>query len=677
VTNAKAFSYREAISRNIGWVTTQEQEILRNKRVAIAGLGGVGGVHLLTLARLGIGAFHIADFDVFDLVNFNRQVGATISSLGQNKVDVLTAMARDINPELDIQIFPEGINEENFPHFFRDVDIYVDGLDFFAFPARTATFAACGELGIPAITAAPLGMGAALLNFLPGGMTFEDYFQWGNLPEEEKALRFLIGLAPSGLHTAYLMDPSTIDLAQRRGPSTIIGCQLCAATAAAEALKILLNRGRVLAAPHGMHVDVYRNKLVHTWRPGGNRNPLQRLALSVARKRLNKKGSKGSTALKKPEKDAQQEFAPIAPQKTAQDTCSYNVLEQLLDLARWAPSGDNSQPWRFQLLDKNHVIVHGFDTRDHCVYDLDGRPSQISIGALLETMSIAATGHGLRMQTRRRTDSDETKPTFDIHFEPDLNIQPDPLIPYIPYRSVQRRRLDTRPLTTREKSALRDTLPHEYEILWFESFSERLRVSRFMFQNAKLRLTMPEAYEVHRAIIQWDSQYSEDRIPDKALGIDPVTTRLMRWVMQSWERVDFFNTFLAGTWAPRIQMDLIPSIACSAHFVIVAKDQPQSVEDYVKAGRAAQRFWLTAARNGLQVQPEMTPLIFYRYTREGISFSKKEECLRLGYTLATKFAGLVGEEVAARAVFMGRIGSGRGPTSRSTRLKLEQLLWQS
>jgi hypothetical protein len=51
-------------------------------------------------------------------------------------------------------------------------------------------------------------------------------------------------------------------------------------------LKILLGRGKVPAAPHGLHFDAYRNKLVRTWRPGGNNNPLQRLLLSVARRRF-------------------------------------------------------------------------------------------------------------------------------------------------------------------------------------------------------------------------------------------------------------------------------------------------------------------------------------------------------------------------------------------------------
>jgi len=280
------FSYTEAFSRNIGWLTSAEQAALRTKRVAIAGMGGVGGFHLLTLARLGIEKFNIADLDSFELANFNRQAGAGMRSLGQAKVDVLADMARDINPECDLTIFPTGVNPDNLQAFFQDVDIYVDGLDFFAFDARERVFAYCAEHGIPAVTVAPLGMSGALLNFLPGAMSFEQYFRLAGHSELEKAVRFLIGLAPALLHRHYLADKSRVDLKAGKGPSTIMACQLCAGIAASEALKILLRRGRVWAAPHGIQFDGYRNKLAHTWRPGGNRNPLNRLLIALARRQL-------------------------------------------------------------------------------------------------------------------------------------------------------------------------------------------------------------------------------------------------------------------------------------------------------------------------------------------------------------------------------------------------------
>jgi molybdopterin/thiamine biosynthesis adenylyltransferase len=280
------FEYDEAFSRNIGWVTSQEQSQLRGKRIAIAGLGGVGGSHLLTLSRLGIGAFHLADFDVFELANFNRQAGAMVSTLGRPKTEVLASMARDINPELDLKIFPEGIHTANLGDFLQGVDLYVDSLDFFAVEARRALFKACHDLKIPAITAAPLGMGTAVLNFLPGQMSFEEYFCLEGQPEHEQLLRFLLGLSPAMLQGAYLVDPSRVDLAAHKGPSTSMACELCAGMAAGQALKILLGRGKVLCAPWGLHFDAYRNKFTCTWRPGGNRNPLQRLGLMVARRRL-------------------------------------------------------------------------------------------------------------------------------------------------------------------------------------------------------------------------------------------------------------------------------------------------------------------------------------------------------------------------------------------------------
>lgn len=282
----QAFDYDQAFSRNLGWVTGAEQARLRQARVAIAGLGGVGGFHLLALARLGVGRFHIADLDVFEAANFNRQAGASVSTLGRAKVDVLAETAQDINPDCDLALFHQGVNESNIDAFFKGVDLYVDGLDFFAFEARELVFAHCARHGVPAITVAPLGMSAGLLNFVPSGMSFEDYFQVAGRPELDKAVRFLVGLAPALLHRHYLADKTRVNLEGRKGPSTMMACMLCAGIAATEALKILLHRGKVWAAPHGIQFDAYRNKLAHTWRPGGNRNPLNRLAIAIARHKL-------------------------------------------------------------------------------------------------------------------------------------------------------------------------------------------------------------------------------------------------------------------------------------------------------------------------------------------------------------------------------------------------------
>jgi molybdopterin/thiamine biosynthesis adenylyltransferase len=292
------FSYEQAFSRNEGWVTAAEQRVLRGKRIAVAGLGGTGGLHVTTLARLGIGAFNLADLDRFEAVNMNRQAGAFVSTLGQPKLDVMAATAKAINPEIALELFDRGVDRDNVDRFLDGADLYVDALDYFAFDVRRLVFRRCEERGIPAITAAPLGMSAALVIFMPGRMTFDEYFGFDDCAASERAIRFLVGLSPAMLQRRYLADANKVDLARGRGPSLGAACQLCAAMASVEALKLLLGRGRVLAAPHAMQFDAYRHKLVTTYRPWGAKNPLQRVAASLVRRTLDR--TRGSAPRRQP-----------------------------------------------------------------------------------------------------------------------------------------------------------------------------------------------------------------------------------------------------------------------------------------------------------------------------------------------------------------------------------------
>ena len=278
-----AFDYSLAFSRNIGWVTEAEQAKLKVARIGIAGLGGVGGAHLLTLARLGISNFNISDFDEFDVHNLNRQAGAFMPFMGQPKLDTMARMARDINPEIDLRLFPEGVTPASVDEFLRDVDVYVDGLDFFALSARRVVFAKCREKGIPALTAAPLGMGTAFLYFSPTGMSFEDYFKMEGHEQQEQYARFIAGLSPAMLNRDYLVAPEAVKFHEKRVPSTIMACDLCAGLMGTSVLKVLLGRGAIKAAPWGLHFDAYHQRLKLTWRPFGNSNPLQQILLKFIR----------------------------------------------------------------------------------------------------------------------------------------------------------------------------------------------------------------------------------------------------------------------------------------------------------------------------------------------------------------------------------------------------------
>lgn len=354
-----------------------------------------------------------------------------------------------------------------------------------------------------------------------------------------------------------------------------------------------------------------------------------------------------------------------------------SAIWQILDLARWAPSGDNTQPWRFEIINEQHVVVYGHDTRHWCIYDLQGHASQLALGGLLETILIAASAHGMAASAQRRLTSSDDHPIFDVRLTPHQG-STDPLIPCITSRSVQRRPMRTRPLSAKEKEALEASVGSNFSVRWLEGWGYKFRTASLLFNNAKLRLTIPEAHAVHKQVIQWGARYSDDRMPGDSIGLDPITARLSRWLMHSWQRVDFFNTYLAGTLTPRIELDFVPALACAAHFVIAHKTAGGStIDDYVAAGRAMQRFWLTAESLGLRLQPEMTPLIFSAYAREKIHFSGTTGASEHASRLAAQLSRLIGEDYSVRAVFMGRIGNASPAKSRSLRLPLDRLIQDS
>ena len=353
---------------------------------------------------------------------------------------------------------------------------------------------------------------------------------------------------------------------------------------------------------------------------------------------------------------------------------SQRSIEQILDLARWAPSGDNSQPWRFEVVSDEHVVVHAFDTRRHCVYDLEGGASQLAVGAMLETMRIAARARGLSMQYERRVDADEELPLIDVRFHPDPAGGADPLADTITRRCVQRKPLSTKALTQGEKGALEAAVGADHRLIWFEGWGGRLRGAWLAVRSAKIRLTIPEAYAVHREIIEWGARYSDDRVPALALGADRLTLHSMKWAMASWSRVRTMNRWAGGTYLPRLQLDFLPGVLCAAHFAIVARYPGKGIDANLAAGAAVQRFWLTATALNLQLQPQYTPIVFAGYARDDVPFTADKAAKARAREVEGRLAEMVGPD-AERLVFFGRVGHGDAADSRSLRLSVEKLRW--
>jgi len=288
-----SFDYNEAFKRNLGLLTELEQTVLRRSTIAIPGLGGVGGVHLTTLLRLGIGGFHLADADTFSLANFNRQAGANINTIGRSKVETMAEVARCINPEVRLKTWNCFIDEGNVEEFLRGADVVIDSVDAFAIDARRLIFTKAHQMNIPVVTCGPIGFGVAMTIFLPRGLSFDDYFGFEpGLSEQEKFIRFMVGLCPRP-HFLRYMDTGKLSADERSGPSISSSVTLCAGFAATETVKLLTGRGRVDAIPYVHYFDPYLLKFIRIRQCGWVWRIVRKLGWKRARKLLNAKSTPG------------------------------------------------------------------------------------------------------------------------------------------------------------------------------------------------------------------------------------------------------------------------------------------------------------------------------------------------------------------------------------------------
>jgi hypothetical protein len=198
-------AYEDLFTRNIGFVDQNEQALLRASRVAVCGVGGMGGVVAQVLARAGVGQLVILDKDEFEPSNNNRQVYAHTGSWGRRKVDVTAEELRRINPELAVRVF-DHFGADNVADVLDGVDVAVNGMD--ELPACLRLWRAARERAVPLIDAwsAPLPNVYVLRAGDPLPEEFLDYPTRGLAPED---------VAPSAVDECKLREALHVSLHSR------------------------------------------------------------------------------------------------------------------------------------------------------------------------------------------------------------------------------------------------------------------------------------------------------------------------------------------------------------------------------------------------------------------------------------------------------------------------------
>ncbi|OTN86719.1 ThiF family adenylyltransferase [Enterococcus faecium] len=176
--------YWERVNRSLGWLGNDEeeqkekQEKLKSVVVGIAGTGGIGGQLAQRLVRLGVRNLKLADPDVFDISNMNRQMGADLEHIGKNKAEVVAEMTYALNHDVNIAVYPEGITPDTAEDFVEDCDYVLDQMDFYEVANRYALHRAFrkSEKAQCIFKVPTVAHGTYIFKYTKDSMTIEDVY---------------------------------------------------------------------------------------------------------------------------------------------------------------------------------------------------------------------------------------------------------------------------------------------------------------------------------------------------------------------------------------------------------------------------------------------------------------------------------------------------------------------
>jgi sulfur-carrier protein adenylyltransferase/sulfurtransferase len=565
-----AFDAYTAFQSNLGVVSGYEQLILRSKKIAIPGLGGVGSTYCNSLVRMGFENFVISDMDVFEVNNFNRQAGARINTVGREKIEVCAEDMISINPCAKVKMFPEGINAANVDQFIDGVDIVADSLDFFAFDARILLYRKAREYNIPVVTAAPLSLSAGLLVFHPHSMSFDEYFDIKDSDDDRmRFIKFGLGVAPRLLHFSH----TNFKNSHSGAPSSIVGMNLCAALMTTEILKILLERGPSRAAPHYLQFDSYLQRLVRGNSGKGNRSLVNRLKIYFADKFIHPKDPL-SKAFGNP-KDA---------------------AESLICAASLAPSGDNLQPIRYRV-GKTTLTFTVDKTVDQSQFNRGCYMSRIAMGASIENVeSVLQENAGGPSEIRIGEDGLSATATHDLVAGADPMKIPD----WVFRRQSNRSKFRNEELHSSVLEELRGIDFRDLQNIQCHWITEKdqLEPCRQLVKEATKKAMEDERnWRFLLSTIRTDNSARTGLTPN-SIGIPPFASKVMHFLAR-----------LPFAIQKKLLVNQVVKDECkrasqgSGFFCVTVEQGAKNPDIFPEVGRAAQRAWLILTKLQIAAQP--------------------------------------------------------------------------
>ncbi|GEM_PF-143993 len=629
---------RTARNRNI--INEEEQKKIYHSSVAIAGLS-VGSHPALTMAIMGmVKKWRLADPDTISGSNLNR-IRADVTQIGESKCFLITRQIYQINPYAEILAYDKGVDDSNIVEFLSGADVLIEEVDNLAMKIRLRLEAK--KLKIPVLMATDNGDNVIvdverydihsdlkIFNGVAGDLTLEEFLK---IPPMEMP-RLATKIAGSKLITSRMQES-------------------------------LLEVG----------------KSIYSWPQTGNAATLAGVAIAYVTKRIliGDKVCEGKMevnldAIFDPDYNLEESIKQRTNQRVKflrsigleENNIPTDIIKKIISAGVRAPSGDNSQPWRFQV--KGDIIEsYNLPEKDNPIFNYKQRGSHVAHGALLENMMIAAAEFGYSSKVKLFPEPTNVNLISQLVLEK-CNVEKDVLNQSVFQRSINRKKYDDTLLTDDQKKYFLNTVQEigGGKIFLVDDPEKKKIFGKAVSQNEVVMLENEHLHNYFFRDVRWTEKAEleyKNGLYLKTMELPPPAVLIFK-LLSNWKRAVWLNKIGISKFIAKQNAVGYSSGSVVGLITVSSLGTP---EEFVLAGRLMERLWLKADKLGLSFHP-ITGIAYLMMkildnTNEVLSV-EHVKIVRDSFEQIKQVFGVKDETIAIPF----RIGSGGDPSGRSSRL---------
>lgn len=663
--------------RNKYKITQEEQQTLLDKKVGVIGLSVGQSVALCIAMERAAGELRLADFDTLELTNLNR-IRTGIANLGLKKAVATAREIAELDPFLKVRVFDEGLNEENLDAFFLEggkLDAVIDECDGIAIKISCRSKAR--ELRVPVLMEASDRCTIDIERFdlepdrplLHGYIDHLDVSRVKELKTNEEKVPYLAPMV--GVDT---MSPRLKASALEVGHSITTWPQLASA---------VVMGGGALA-------DVWRRIALNLFRQSG-RYFIDVESIIGEPRPLHKPREEDVPAealtqgidLQKAQAVVNRFFYQPNHTIPARQPGA-DLVRNLVRAAAAAPSGGNSQPWRW-IYRQGYLFLFLDRPAGYSYMNYRDSASYIALGAAIENLVLAAHQHRLRLLATYFPLAGEGDLVAAFRFheageaaipeQGELEQVVDGSLAGLIEKRHTNRKVPPRTLIPGEiLHSLKEVAEQSpgIEVKFIDSAHELLEAGKIIGITDRYRILHPESnYDFIHREIRWteaDAARSRTGIEVSTLELKESELLGLRFIRDR-EVISFLSKINGGQ---LLKNASVKNAAAASAFTLLTVPG-FSAGDFLNGGRAGQRLWLKATQLGLAVQPMNVPLAYFTRLKHGIEDLPPgtEDELQ---DLYARFTHLFGSGPAREEVYLFRLFKAEEPQSRSYRRRVDDIL---